>query len=548
MAFLENKLALRSLKIKVWLMVALVFVGYLVSTTITYFSSQSTTRTLEEVVASDYQLSIKSSEINNSYRRQVKLYEDAMLNQTEESAIEGDELGRNILQSLKEMKEAAAAFHHAEEPVITKTLEDYTQYAGLASQVYLNMAKGVDAPGMQERIQQVAQLQEVLLEKTGSMSKKLEEIFRARMDDLHKSARNTTGFQLILFFIVIAVTAPLVLVASQRWIARPIQAILRNVQDLAEGDADLTQRVSVATGDELSQLANWFNRFIERIQVLIMQVKENSDAVGIAVGEISSSTEELSRTMELQEQQSQSVAESVRQLSDTSNDIAESIETTQATAEQSSNLTQEGGKVIEQSIMALEAIERHAQNLAQTIEGLGKSTEKISQIVNVINDVADQTNLLALNAAIEAARAGDAGRGFAVVADEVRKLAERSAGATKEIGTIIKGLQGESRLARRAMEATQNEVRNGRNLGRQSLEILKKIVTSSENIVQAATAVAAAIVEENATIEEVNTNISAIASGSDESTRAVREVALTSERLAGQTEEMQRLIAAFRTE
>ncbi len=203
--------------------------------------------------------------------------------------------------------------------------------------------------------------------------------------------------------------------------------------------------------------------------------------------------------------------------------------------------------MIKKSIDALKTISNQTDNLSVIINNLGDSTLKIGNIISVINDVADQTNLLALNAAIEAARAGDAGRGFAVVADEVRKLAERTAKATKEIEEIITQLQKEARSAESAMGDASKEVQNGTRLGEESLQILEQIVVSSDNILNAAIAVATAVTEENATIDEVNTNIHGIAVASEESAKAVQEVADTAEDLAKQSDSLKLMVDQFIT-
>jgi methyl-accepting chemotaxis protein len=332
-----------------------------------------------------------------------------------------------------------------------------------------------------------------------------------------------------------------------RSISNPINIMVNRSKDLAEGRADLTQRIQIESQDELGDLGGHFNGFIERIQELIKKVKTNSDNVSSSSLEISTSSEQLAATVEEQSTQSQSVSTAVTQLTATSDDISKSIENTRSAAEESATLTKDGGKVIQKAIDSLKSIEDQTGNLGQIIGNLGNSTQKIGNIISVINDVADQTNLLALNAAIEAARAGDAGRGFAVVADEVRKLAERTAKATKEIEEIITQLQQEAGNAESAMGDAAKEVQNGTQLGRESLQILDKIVISSDNIFNAAIAVASAVTEENATIEEVGNNVQGIAAASEESANAVQEVASTAEDLSRQAEALKEMVDQFIT-
>jgi methyl-accepting chemotaxis protein len=352
---------------------------------------------------------------------------------------------------------------------------------------------------------------------------------------------------LLLVLLGLAVIVAVVGYFLARTLSNPIDTMVDRTKDLAEGEADLTRRIEIGTQDEMGELGGHFNRFIERVQGIIGKVKENAEGVSSGSLQISSSSEELSATVEEQSTQTQTVSTSVAELTATSNDISKSIEGTQTRAEESSKLTREGGKVIQDSIDAFKSIQTQTGNLGAIIDNLGDSTQKIGNIIDVINDVADQTNLLALNAAIEAARAGEAGRGFAVVADEVRKLAERTAKATREIEEIITQLQAEAGNAEAAMGDAAKEVEKGTKLGEESLKILDKIVASSDGILDAATSVATAVMQENATIEEVSNNIQGIAAASEESSNAVQEMASTAEDLARQAEALKEIAGQFIT-
>ncbi len=366
-------------------------------------------------------------------------------------------------------------------------------------------------------------------------------------DKLMEGPRTLRNYSVIigLLGIVVVILSTIFLINKA---FNPILKMKDMMKEVGEGEADMTRRLEVGLMDEVGETAYWFNVFVERMQNLIKEVKLNAKAVSSASLEISSSTEELSATVEEQSSQAQSVSTALSELSTTSGDIATSMEQSRVITENSSNMTKDGSKVIESAIDSLKQIEVQAGNLSKIVEDLGESTNQIGAIVEVINDVADQTNLLALNAAIEAARAGEHGRGFAVVADEVRKLAERTGKATDEIVSIIGSLQKKSEAASDAMKQTVEEVIKGREHGQQSLDILDKIVDAGTEVQNSSESVAAAIEEENATIEEISGSLQEMAAGTEESATAVQEVSGTADDLAKEAETLRSLVDQFVTD
>jgi methyl-accepting chemotaxis protein len=182
---------------------------------------------------------------------------------------------------------------------------------------------------------------------------------------------------------------------------------------------------------------------------------------------------------------------------------------------------------------------------ALTVEALGKSSDQIGEIIQVIDDIADQTNLLALNAAIEAARAGEQGRGFAVVADEVRKLAERTTKATKEIAAMIKQIQKDTANAVASMHTGTEEVDRGRAMADKAGESLREIITGADKVVDVATQVAAASDEQSSAAEEIGKNIVGIANVTAETASGNQQIAQAAEDLNRLTLNLQDIVAQF---
>jgi methyl-accepting chemotaxis protein len=180
------------------------------------------------------------------------------------------------------------------------------------------------------------------------------------------------------------------------------------------------------------------------------------------------------------------------------------------------------------------------------VQELGVSSDQIGEIIGVIDEIADQTNLLALNAAIEAARAGEQGRGFAVVADEVRKLAERTTKATKEIATMIKNIQVETRSAVEAMQAGTKQVEEGVESTTQAGTSLKEIIQVSEQVGEMITHIATAATQQSTATEQVNVNVENISKISQESAAGAQQSAKACHDLSGLALDLQNLVGQFK--
>jgi methyl-accepting chemotaxis protein len=196
----------------------------------------------------------------------------------------------------------------------------------------------------------------------------------------------------------------------------------------------------------------------------------------------------------------------------------------------------------------MRAIADSVSSTAKRVEELGKSSDQIGRIVNVINDIADQTNLLALNAAIEAARAGEQGRGFAVVADEVRKLAERTSSATKEIAKMIQTLQSETQVAVTAMEEGRKRVDEGVQTTAQAGNSLKEIIGTSENVGSVITQIATAASQQSSATEQINQNMESIAQLVKESADGAQQSAKACQDLSGLALDLQKMVSNFKLE
>ena len=196
--------------------------------------------------------------------------------------------------------------------------------------------------------------------------------------------------------------------------------------------------------------------------------------------------------------------------------------------------------MVGRTVAEMKQIAESVEQSAKLLEELGRHSDRISAIVNVIKDIADQTNLLALNAAIEAARAGESGRGFAVVADEVRKLAERTAKSTQDIASMIGAIQSGTGQAVASMHAGVERVAGGVELARRAGEAMDKIKAGALRVLQSVSDISLALKEQSAASTEIAANVERIAQMAEENNAAVAETTATAhrmERLAGDLQE-----------
>ena len=278
----------------------------------------------------------------------------------------------------------------------------------------------------------------------------------------------------------------------------------------------------------------------------LTKVANTAAELANSAGEISSGTEEMAAGANEQNMQTADVASAIEEMTRTIVENTRNATSAATASTEAGANAKKGGEVLTETINGINRIADVVVSSAQTIQGLGKRSNQIGEIIKVINDIADQTNLLALNAAIEAARAGEQGRGFAVVADEVRKLAERTTSATKEIQTMIQLIQKETAEAIEGIEQGTVEVENGKKLAGNAELALNEIITNSDEIANEVNQLAAASEEQSATSEQISTNIEGITNITQQSAQSTQQINHAAENLYRLTANMQELLDLFK--
>ncbi|MBV6287444.1 methyl-accepting chemotaxis protein [Pseudomonas sp. MAFF 301350] len=291
---------------------------------------------------------------------------------------------------------------------------------------------------------------------------------------------------------------------------RPLTTMGRAMQDIAQGEGDLTRRLTVENKDEFGELAGAFNQFVERIHASISEVASATRQVHDLSERVMSASNASIIGSEEQSLRTNSVAAAINELGAATQEIARNAADASQHASGASDQANDGRQVVQETISAMTALSQKISESCQQIETLNASTDDIGQILDVIKGISQQTNLLALNAAIEAARAGEAGRGFAVVADEVRNLAHRTQESAEEIHKMITTLQVGSREAVHNMNASQVSSEQSVHVANQAGERLTSVTQRIGEIDGMNQSVAAATEEQTAVVESLNLDITQI--------------------------------------
>ncbi|MBM7061971.1 methyl-accepting chemotaxis protein [Pseudomonas sp. UL073] len=360
-------------------------------------------------------------------------------------------------------------------------------------------------------------------------------------------ARNAQGTWLELLFGVAAAVAGLLLVwLTARGVTRPILGVAAMLKNIASGEGDLTRRLDYARHDELGELAGWFNRFLDKLQPVIADVKRSVQDARSTADQSAAIASQTSSGMQQQYREVDQVATASNEMSATAQDVARSAAQAADAARGADHATREGLGVIGRTTSAIEQLASEMSAAMEEVQGLANSSEQIGSVLEVIRAIAEQTNLLALNAAIEAARAGEAGRGFAVVADEVRNLAKRTQDSVEEIRQVIEGLQHGTREVVGSMHSSHRQAQGSVEQVEQAVVALQRIGEAVTVITDMNLQIASAAEEQSAVAEEINRNVAAIRDVTESLSGQAEESAQVSQALNKLANHQQGLMQQFR--
>ncbi len=372
----------------------------------------------------------------------------------------------------------------------------------------------------------------------------LTELHQLQNELTHQANKDTLGMTLV--GLLVAALGLLVIWLVSYGIAKPLKQMVAMLDDIAQGDGDLTRRLEVDRADELGAIAKGFNTFLSKLQNMITQVVGSVQQVSDSSEHTADIAIRTNQGVQKQLAEIELVATAVHEMTATAQDVARNATHAAEAANHADQAAHQGRKTVQLTAEAITALAAEIGRAVGVVQTLAKDSENINAILVAIRGIAEQTNLLALNAAIEAARAGEQGRGFAVVADEVRNLAQKTQQATEEIQSMIQQLQQGTRDVVRVMEDSQGKTQLSVQQASDASHALESITQAVSVINDMNTQIASAAEEQSAVAEDINRNVTNIGQVANEVASGADEASQASAGLTKLAEQQRRLINQFR--
>jgi methyl-accepting chemotaxis protein len=534
------------IKTKILRILAVLAGGYLLLLGMVQLSSTATHSRMSQISSSLFPAALRMQEAEAAFERMKKHYGDAVVLQDPKS-----------LDGAAKDAEAAAAALEEVKSVLSSSAELGKQADGLLAQfssirsrdhdTYAAILAAKDGPSddLMAQVGALGKDNKALSDGMSAFDKAIASNFQTQLDTVDSYSVRSRVAGIVLAVLALAACAFTWWLVQYK-VVLPLRSLALRMQDIAEGDGDLTRRVEVHGRNEIDEVGIWFNVFIGRVEEIVRRVAEHATTLGSAAAQLAATAHETADQASKQQQQAERITTAMAEMSSAVQEISQTTQSAAEDARKAVEIAQTGGQTVQTTVQTIGDLLIANQETSTRIEELGRSSDAIGRIINVINEIAGQTNLLALNASIEAARAGEHGRGFAVVAGEVRRLAERTSSATKEIDETVHAIQEGTKVAVEAMRSSMSHVQSGADSARSAGEALTSIIHGSESVQKMVTQIAAAATEQSYSTQSVSENVNEIASIIQQTASSSHQSVEACQQLSRLANELTGLVGSFK--
>lgn len=329
-------------------------------------------------------------------------------------------------------------------------------------------------------------------------------------------------------------------------VTKPLHKTIQRLNDIVNGEGDLTLRFNSRGSDELAALANGFDGLMDRLQKTINSVAGVTNQLFASASELKNIATQSNQSAQVQNQDINSIASAIYEMSTSAQQVANNAASVAQAADQARRESDQGYGNLREAIDSTQVLAKNIEQAAEGIEALAGASNEIGAVLNVIRSIAEQTNLLALNAAIEAARAGEQGRGFAVVADEVRSLASRTQASTEEVDKMVKRFQSNSIRASEQMRLAEDQVHANVAAADNSGKSIQQVLSTVSDLNSLNQEISVSVREQSKVAEDISHNIMRINNNSDQNHQRVQETLYSAEQVTRLAEEIRQQLSSYK--
>lgn len=381
---------------------------------------------------------------------------------------------------------------------------------------------------------------------TGAYLDDIDKVVNSYAQNAKQSLDEKMMHLLLIALASIIATGVIIFIVAAK-IVKPIRGMAHNLNEIAQGDGDLTQRLIVSGHDEIADLGNSFNLFVNKLQTTISDINSATKSINQAGANISQQSSNIATQLQHHNNETDQVVSAITEMSSTANEVANNTNQVADATQAVTDDVLKAQECVDASLSEVSALVEEIDGASCSMDSLSEQSKKINNVLTVIGSIAEQTNLLALNAAIEAARAGEQGRGFAVVADEVRNLASRTQESTLEINEMLNELHRLVEQSVNAMKQSQERSVRSVDSSHAISESLNSVTTGITSINDMSTQIATAATEQSSVTEEINRNIYAIQEIVNSLTESSQDAENVAHDVLTDSKKLEQLVSQFKT-